>query len=430
MYSQEVPVSFKMTMATLGPEAYAQEGRKASGRTILMLTHQKDGEFALCSLAPEKHDQQGLDVIFMEGETIHLRVVGENAVHLTGYYIEDAEDDPMAGYDDDEIDAELNGEDIEDETSGSGEEVDEEDDEEIDSDLADFIDDDEEDEEEDDEEDSDVEVVDKKSRKKKSTPCIREVTEDDEEEDECGSECDSAYDSEEEEDSEALDSDEDSYETGDSEEFDSMDSEDDDDESDSSEEEAPEQKKPVAKKIKLEAKPAAEVKSAAEAKPAEKKLAEKPPVAVKSAPGKENVSPTAGTPNKESSGQTSSPVSKTLANGLKIEDLSLGQGIKAQKGRRCTISYTIANEAGKTIASSQGKEACSFILGETSVQKAIGLGIVGMALGGERQLIVPANMVEDKAQPAIPKAAGNCTIKVKLEAVQSLPKTATGPSSH
>jgi hypothetical protein len=52
MYSQEVPVSFRITMATLGPEAFDKTAEKPA-RSCVMLTHQKDGEFALCSLRPD-----------------------------------------------------------------------------------------------------------------------------------------------------------------------------------------------------------------------------------------------------------------------------------------------------------------------------------------------------------------------------------------
>ncbi len=86
IYSQKVPEAFRITMATLGPAAAKESA--AERRSVLMLTHHKDGEFALCSLTQGAHEQQQLDLVFNEGEMIHIRVEGALGVHLTGNYVE------------------------------------------------------------------------------------------------------------------------------------------------------------------------------------------------------------------------------------------------------------------------------------------------------------------------------------------------------
>lgn len=114
-------------------------------------------------------------------------------------------------------------------------------------------------------------------------------------------------------------------------------------------------------------------------------------------------------------------INKVLPSGLKIEDLKMGQGAKAQKGRSIGITYTIADESGKVLGTNKGKEMLSFIVGETnSVIKGLNIGVQGMALGGERKLVIPKTFGDAKEglQPALPKGE-NAVVTVKLEKVQS-----------
>jgi FK506-binding nuclear protein len=476
--------------AALGPDSY-KTGNKT--RTIVMLTHQKDGEFALCSLAAEKHDQQSLDVVFMEGETIHLRVIGENSVHLTGYYIDEA-DDAMAGYDSEELDAELNGEDIENsEHDGccDDDEDDDDDDDEEDSEMADFIDDEDDISGEDDEDDisgeddeddisgeddeDDISGEDdegvsgenlddaKKRLLAKFSRRVREITSDEEEEEESDedySEVDTEDDAEvdTEDDAEVDTEDDAEVDTEDDAEVDTED--DDDDDEDSDEEEdldydsekeeenvedeeidsddagsvdmSPKGRKngkvpkeaPASKKIKVDENKSVSVNKSVkkvEALVKEGNSQVSPSAKEKSsqlsAPVKEG-RPQVSTPAREGanpSPQVSTPVSKTLPSGLKIEDIKVGAGIKAQKGRRIELNYTITNEAGKVISSNQ---PLAFNLGDAKILKALGIGIQGMALGGERKLVVPSSMIEQGVQPTMPKS-GNCTITIKLDKVHT-----------
>ena len=101
LYSQVVPAGFKLSMASLGP----QEESKSSNAltplfrqeavqdhtvaTTLMVRLDEKDDYALCSLTPGHLNQQALDLVFTEGENIALRVVGDQPVHLTGYYLPD-----------------------------------------------------------------------------------------------------------------------------------------------------------------------------------------------------------------------------------------------------------------------------------------------------------------------------------------------------
>lgn len=452
MYSQVVPVSFNVTMAALGPVAATSNSNtgsmtspsKASGapsqkRSFLMLTHQKDGEFALCSLAPESQPNQTLDLVFLEGETIHFRVVGEQAIHLTGYYFEDLDEGAGVscggGYDSEEIEAELNGEDIEDtdsERDDTEEDGDEDEDEEVDSDMADFINDEELDEDdvsdsetatETEGEQSETEVRRKRilSRKPKSHPRIKEVTSDE-------AETDEDEDEDEERDFEVLSVSEDSQ----VEHSDEDDEDEDDEEEGSTEEESEDEEVDSDEAGSVDMSPGR--KTASKKSPQQPEAAKRTKIEVNS-PQEEKKktasssmispaasSPAAGSPAK---GTTPNGKNKTLPSGLQIEDIKLGAGIKAQKGRRVTISYTMLANSNKSPSSSSAPAASGtfqFNLGDADVAKGIAIGVQGMALGGERRLVIPATMIDEKARPVLPKS-GNCILHVKLDAVQPASKS-------
>lgn len=321
-------------------------------------------------------------MVFLEGETIHLRVVGDNSVHLTGYYIDDAEErNDYAGYDSEELDAEMNGEDIE-ESDGCCEhsEDEEEEDEETEDEMGDFIDDDSVDEDADEDTDEDTdEDADKDADKDavhstRKVRRIREITSD--------------------EDSE-MDKD---YETGDeTEEGTEEDIEDDgcnfsgsaDEEIDSDE----------AGSVDMIGKARKLMSSGA---PVKKSKVEKS-------------SPSVQVEKKKAVVPPPKPMKTTRPGGLVIEDIKVGTGIKAQKSRKVDISYTVSGEDGKPVESA-GK-TLSFSLGDPKVLKALGNGITGMALGGVRKLVVPGSMAQEGLQPALAKS-GNYTITVTLNKVQ------------
>ncbi|KAJ2768522.1 peptidylprolyl isomerase fpr3 [Coemansia nantahalensis] len=95
-YSQTVDASFRVSNAALGT---APEGES---RTSVLLTIDEKS-FVLCSLTPGKTEQQPLDISLTEGEQITFETQGDNEIHLTGNFIDDAPDseDDSDGDDDD-----------------------------------------------------------------------------------------------------------------------------------------------------------------------------------------------------------------------------------------------------------------------------------------------------------------------------------------
>lgn len=78
---------------------------------------------------------------------------------------------------------------------------------------------------------------------------------------------------------------------------------------------------------------------------------------------------------------------------LKIEDLVLGSGKKAEKGKKLTVHYIGKLEDGTVFDSTYDKERTfSFVLGEGRVIQGWEIGIEGMKEGGKRRLTIPASL--------------------------------------
>jgi len=87
---------------------------------------------------------------------------------------------------------------------------------------------------------------------------------------------------------------------------------------------------------------------------------------------------------------------ETLDSGLKVIDLSPGQGEAAQPGDTVQVNYTgWLYENGKRTTqfdSSVGRAPFDVTIGVTSVIKGWTEGLVGMRVGGKRQLIIPPDL--------------------------------------
>lgn len=81
-------------------------------------------------------------------------------------------------------------------------------------------------------------------------------------------------------------------------------------------------------------------------------------------------------------------------NGLKYYDLKAGTGAEAQKGKNITVHYTGWLTSGKIFDSSIIKKKPFTIkpLGGGQVIKGWDEGIVGMRVGGHRQLVIPSDL--------------------------------------
>ena len=83
----------------------------------------------------------------------------------------------------------------------------------------------------------------------------------------------------------------------------------------------------------------------------------------------------------------------TTASGLKYVDLVEGTGKLPSKGKVVTVHYTGTLDNGKKFDSSVDRnEPFSFVIGVGQVIKGWDEGVMGMKVGGKRQLIIPANL--------------------------------------
>lgn len=87
----------------------------------------------------------------------------------------------------------------------------------------------------------------------------------------------------------------------------------------------------------------------------------------------------------------------TTPSGLQYEDTVVGQGDVAQAGQRVTVHYTgwlyQNGQAGSKFDSSKDRgQPFVFPLGAGHVIKGWDEGVQGMAVGGTRRLVIPANL--------------------------------------
>jgi len=87
----------------------------------------------------------------------------------------------------------------------------------------------------------------------------------------------------------------------------------------------------------------------------------------------------------------------TTATGLQYEDSVVGEGDEAQKGQSVTVHYTgwLFNEGEKGAkfdSSLDRRDPFVFSLGAGMVIRGWDEGVAGMKVGGERTLIIPAEL--------------------------------------
>lgn len=410
MYSQEVPLAFKVTMASLGPEVEATVGEDgktiSSGRTTVMLRIEDQDDYAICSLIPGTLEQQPLDLVLMTGENIAFRVCGPYPIHLTGYYIETSHD---FCEDDEEIGSEYESEDVSSE---------------CDSEEAEHI---------------KTALKSKKSSQFVNAESDSDASMSDSCEEESEGESAGSHSSDMEDvDEEMLDEYDSDFINDDDhdEEMDSDSSEESENEeivplgkrsniTEPSKKQQPEQKKrkseekPIEKKtevvhptkevkqpVKVDVK---ETKSTAtpqqpsntdqirikeQAKKEQPAAKEQKPSPAKPAPKQvetPNKSTIANQPPKQPNQDSAKkPIIKTLPSGLIIEDISVGTGPKVVKDRRVGISYVGRLQSGKVFDKTQGKDLFYVNVGRGDVIKGMDIGLQGMCAGGKRRLTIPA----------------------------------------
>ncbi len=98
----------------------------------------------------------------------------------------------------------------------------------------------------------------------------------------------------------------------------------------------------------------------------------------------------------------------------KIEDLVVGKGPEAVRGKTVEVHYTGWLTDGTKFDSSAGGDAFSFTLGAGEVIEGWDRGVAGMKVGGKRKLTLPSELGYGArgAPPAIPP---NATLVFEVE---------------
>lgn len=82
----------------------------------------------------------------------------------------------------------------------------------------------------------------------------------------------------------------------------------------------------------------------------------------------------------------------TLPNGLRYQDLKVGDGALAETGKTISVHYTGTLPNGTQFDSSVGGSPYTLKLGAGTVIKGWDEGIKGMRVGGKRKLTIPPDM--------------------------------------
>ncbi|AJS70551.1 Fpr3p [Saccharomyces cerevisiae YJM1202] len=326
-------------------EEKTQKKKKSKGKKAESESEDddEDDEFqesVLLTLSPEAQYQQSLDLTITPEEEVQFIVTGSYAISLSGNYVKHPFDTPMGveGEDEDE-DADIYDSEDYDLTP---------DEDEIIGDDMDDLDDEEEEE-----------------------VRIEEVQEEDEEDN----------DGEEEQEEE---------------------------QEEEEEEEQKEEVKPEPKKSKKEKKRKHEEKE-------EEKKAKK----VKKVEFKKDLEEGPTKPKSKKEQDKHKPKSKVLEGGIVIEDRTIGDGPQAKRGARVGMRYIGKLKNGKVFDKNTSGKPFAFKLGRGEVIKGWDIGVAGMSVGGERRIIIPAPYAYGKqALPGIP-ANSELTFDVKLVSMKN-----------
>ncbi|CAI4690366.1 BAD_collapsed_G0040620.mRNA.1.CDS.1 [Saccharomyces cerevisiae] len=113
------------------------------------------------------------------------------------------------------------------------------------------------------------------------------------------------------------------------------------------------------------------------------------------------------------------PKSKVLEGGIVIEDRTIGDGPQAKRGARVGMRYIGKLKNGKVFDKNTSGKPFAFKLGRGEVIKGWDIGVAGMSVGGERRIIIPAPYAYGKqALPGIP-ANSELTFDVKLVSMKN-----------
>jgi peptidylprolyl isomerase len=98
---------------------------------------------------------------------------------------------------------------------------------------------------------------------------------------------------------------------------------------------------------------------------------------------------------------------------LECADLIVGTGVATTAGDAITVQYVLATySSGKVIQSSWTGQPFQFTLGEGQVIPGWDKGVVGMRVGGRRELIIPPNLGYGAESPGAGIAANDTLVFV------------------
>jgi len=126
---------------------------------------------------------------------------------------------------------------------------------------------------------------------------------------------------------------------------------------------------------------------------------------------------TATTPKPAPTGPTKvTGASTKTASGLEYWDIKVGTGAVAQTGQKVKVDYTGWLTNGKKFDSSVGTgRPFAFKLGNGDVIKGWDEGVVGMKVGGKRQLRIPSDLAYGaKGYPGVIPANATLIFDVQL----------------
>ena len=124
-------------------------------------------------------------------------------------------------------------------------------------------------------------------------------------------------------------------------------------------------------------------------------------------------------------GKAAQQTQQNLMDQLKITDDVVGTGAEAKAGDSVSVLYTGTLDNGTVFDASSlhGNQPFSFTLGAGQVIQGWDLGVVGMKVGGTRELVIPSQLAYGANSPA-PSIPANSTLhfKVQLLSVSSTQK--------
>jgi FKBP-type peptidyl-prolyl cis-trans isomerase len=127
---------------------------------------------------------------------------------------------------------------------------------------------------------------------------------------------------------------------------------------------------------------------------------------------------TAARPNPNVPSKVTGP-GTTTPSGLQYWDIKVGTGATAAAGQNVKVQYTGWLTTGKKFDSSVGGPPFTFQLGAGQVIKGWDEGVVGMKVGGKRQLKIPPQLAYgEKGYPGAIPANSTLIFDVQLVGVQ------------